>query len=704
MESDQTAPEVHVRSSQGPSRTAVAMARDTTHSPSSDVDDSAGQERSTAMRYPPVQSHTPLANMRRKRAPSIHEEPATQPCHVLEVILLLCISGAVISRMALCDSPDVRQKVPQLTGLIIFALMCCIVLWGTPYTICATPIRYIRRYEPADPLYVAFLMPMLAAAMLLGTATSGAMAPPHIDPNGSLGAWRTEFLPGFQLQAPPLAAKAVHVDLQSLCAFTILLHICISTWERRRVGPVYEERRTVPALFISYVTASLATAAVSLGAKALSQGHFLANLHYAEIVIISTLCQSTVLLWTRVGQRNFTLGELSASSSFAVMMAFEAISLTSASLWSTVPLRVFREPTALLAYQLALSVGMLLIGFLLSPLLVLSRTLAQRPVHRLRWPEKRDLHRRLLALSFFVFSAAIVLGVLGMWVRVLLGRRDPWIYVVVSLFHGSHWWTRWAFLAYWAAILNGVLLFIQLIVKQMWRYATLGDSVQRDTALRWGTSRLDVLPTRRSVPALLRPTVPMSINARRKFFHLCAVFMFVPGTAIDPAFMHLAFSVGLSLFLMLELLRYYAVYPVGAALHFFLSQFLDSKDAGLLILSHMYLLSGCAAGLWFDSRSRVAQQLGTLVLGVGDALASIIGRRFGRHKWPGSKKSIEGTLAFATSIVLVVLALQAVGWVDELPVARFISIAIALASLEGVSEQNDNLVLPICGLILCALL
>ena len=98
--------------------------------------------------------------------------------------------------------------------------------------------------------------------------------------------------------------------------------------------------------------------------------------------------------------------------------------------------------------------------------------------------------------------------------------------------------------------------------------------------------------------------------------------------------MHLAFSGALAVFVLCEYLRYCAVYPVGATLHFFLSQFLDSKDSGLVILSHGYLLSGCAAGLWVESQSRITQQLGVLALGVGDAVASIVGRQYGRIHWP----------------------------------------------------------------------
>lgn len=33
-------------------------------------------------------------------------------------------------------------------------------------------------------------------------------------------------------------------------------------------------------------------------------------------------------------------------------------------------------------------------------------------------------------------------------------------------------------------------------------------------------------------------------------------------------------------------------------------------------------------------------------MGVGDALASIIGKAYGTIRWPGQKKSVQGTAAF----------------------------------------------------------
>lgn len=71
----------------------------------------------------------------------------------------------------------------------------------------------------------------------------------------------------------------------------------------------------------------------------------------------------------------------------------------------------------------------------------------------------------------------------------------------------------------------------------------------------------------------------------------------------------------------------------------FVNDFLDHKDSGTAILSHFYLLTGCAGSLWLDgyvlkffitwkfidviSRpSKLLQYTGILALGLGDAAVS----------------------------------------------------------------------------------
>jgi hypothetical protein len=68
----------------------------------------------------------------------------------------------------------------------------------------------------------------------------------------------------------------------------------------------------------------------------------------------------------------------------------------------------------------------------------------------------------------------------------------------------------------------------------------------------------------------------------------------------QPAFTHLSMSVAFAAFTFAEYIRYFALWPLGKFIHLFLNDFLDSKDSGSAILSHFYLLTGIANGLWLE--------------------------------------------------------------------------------------------------------
>lgn len=138
-------------------------------------------------------------------------------------------------------------------------------------------------------------------------------------------------------------------------------------------------------------------------------------------------------------------------------------------------------------------------------------------------------------------------------------------------------------------------------------------------------------------------------------------------------------------------MRYFALYPFSAKIHVFMSEFIDEKDSGAAILSHFYLLTGSMMCLWMEN-GRIADNLsGVLVLGVGDAMASIVGKKIGKRKWTNlSNKSIEGTIGFAISMMIVRLF-------ESQQV-----VPILLTSLmEGFSLQNDNLIIGFMFYSIC---
>ncbi|TPX35097.1 hypothetical protein SmJEL517_g02479 [Synchytrium microbalum] len=183
-------------------------------------------------------------------------------------------------------------------------------------------------------------------------------------------------------------------------------------------------------------------------------------------------------------------------------------------------------------------------------------------------------------------------------------------------------------------------------------------------------------------------------NLKRKYFHFLAFVMFLPCYLVDPEFLHLAFSLATSIFILTEYARFFRLAPVGDFLHTYLSQFADARDTGPAILSHVYLLLGCAIPVWLaGGLTKYGFQgcLGIVALGVGDSLAAIIGQRHGRHRWPHSRKTVEGTAVFIVSVFLcwVVAVLLGVARRKDLLPALFSSVLggkSALAALWGPYE------------------
>lgn len=82
---------------------------------------------------------------------------------------------------------------------------------------------------------------------------------------------------------------------------------------------------------------------------------------------------------------------------------------------------------------------------------------------------------------------------------------------------------------------------------------------------------------------------------------------------------------------------------------------------------------------------------GILYTGVADALAAVVGKRFGRRRYPGGK-SVEGSAVFFVAVLLLSLLLPGVG------AGTALAVAILLTVLEAPTLPiDDNLYLPVAG-------
>jgi len=180
----------------------------------------------------------------------------------------------------------------------------------------------------------------------------------------------------------------------------------------------------------------------------------------------------------------------------------------------------------------------------------------------------------------------------------------------------------------------------------------------------------------------------------RKLYHLLALIMFYPGFVLAPDFLALSFGIAIALFVFLELVRICRVPPFGSWMHFFLRSYTDQRDEGTTILTHIYLLLGCAIPLWiFPETESLARIGGLAILGAGDAAGAIVGSQFGRMRWPGGQKTLEGTLAAIVATLTVLL-----GHVNFMPTTTTAVVLLATVwtcMIEAVTKQIDNLTLPL---------
>eukprot|EP01039_Chlorochromonas_danica_P005711 gene5711-6295_t len=200
--------------------------------------------------------------------------------------------------------------------------------------------------------------------------------------------------------------------------------------------------------------------------------------------------------------------------------------------------------------------------------------------------------------------------------------------------------------------------------------------------------------------------------SRRKLFHFLVVAMFYPAIPLiggDATFITLALCGAVCLFLLVEFLRLEALPGLAPGVQVYFQRFLSHSRGGI-VTAHLTLLLAVALPwtyvavlIWqggaMSDFDPLAQQLGLLTVGIGDAVAAIVGRRFGRNRWPGSAKTLEGS---AAGLVAMLVALSL--WSAVVPMPRAV-LCLAVVSLilsaaaEVFLQGNDNLTLPMYALI-----
>lgn len=190
--------------------------------------------------------------------------------------------------------------------------------------------------------------------------------------------------------------------------------------------------------------------------------------------------------------------------------------------------------------------------------------------------------------------------------------------------------------------------------------------------------------------------ISKDIVIKRKSFHFLSLFIFIPGILYYPNFMGPAYGIALLLFIIVEYIRYQRIFGIKFSnfLNRYLKYVTNKKDqSGPIVMSHFYLLLGCAIPFLFKSNHQSTLKLlsGTIILGIGDTLACLIGVNYGKLKFEYNGKSVEGTVSGIVGSILLFIVI--VGVKETL---QFALIPIVLSFIfEAITDHLDNLFLPI---------
>ncbi|XP_075761849.1 dolichol kinase [Pelodiscus sinensis] len=274
------------------------------------------------------------------------------------------------------------------------------------------------------------------------------------------------------------------------------------------------------------------------------------------------------------------------------------------------------------------------------------------------------------SMFFHMMTAVLGLGVLMPWLYHLI-RRNPLLWLLQFLIQTQ---TRVYLLVYWTLLAASACM---VVLYQNSKRSSESKKHQASTITR-------------------------------KYFHFIVVATYTPGLIYDHQLLYIAAVLCLVVFILLEYIRYFRIKPFGQTLRHLLTLFLDERDSGPLILTHIYLLLGMSLPVWLFPRpcapkgtlagaGALVPYAGVLAVGVGDTIASVFGSTIGEIKWPGTKKTFEGTMtAIFAQIIAVALILIFDGRVNLNTSYAWILGSISLVSLlEAYTTQIDNLLLPL---------
>lgn len=205
----------------------------------------------------------------------------------------------------------------------------------------------------------------------------------------------------------------------------------------------------------------------------------------------------------------------------------------------------------------------------------------------------------------------------------------------------------------------------------------------------------------------LRPSQTSSSTVERKYFHGIVLLTYIPGIFYDIPLLFLCSIAATCFLILLELIRIMKVTPLASILNEKFQIYVDAQDSGCLILTPLYLILGQSLPIWVccfqdwillsSSNPSLPPAIfsGIVSVGIGDTAASVFGSKFGKHNWPGSSKTMEGTAAsFLCQLTF------SIPFINYGNLSFMIWTVLSISLIESFTDQIDNLILPVFAFFL----
>uniref|UniRef100_A0A8R1U1S4 dolichol kinase n=1 Tax=Onchocerca volvulus TaxID=6282 RepID=A0A8R1U1S4_ONCVO len=199
-----------------------------------------------------------------------------------------------------------------------------------------------------------------------------------------------------------------------------------------------------------------------------------------------------------------------------------------------------------------------------------------------------------------------------------------------------------------------------------------------------------------------------SSTIHRKFFHLTVSLICITGIQYDFELIWLSAWLMLCIFIIIEVFRSKCVSPWSKYLNGWLLIFIDKQDSPELILTPIYLLAGIFLPIFLspinnNEYRHLYHFAGVATVGVGDSLSSIIGSLYGRLHWPKSRKTLEGSIAFAIGQFIFLFLINMYYLKCDIETYQLFWIlfcSVICAFFEAMLPIMDNLILPVIAYLI----